>query len=115
MLVRRAHGVTAAWQKHLSDASEEVAKTERLQAFTNAKASKPTSAKTGPSEAEYTAAAMQTEEVKRAKLREVAAIYAAILVKHTNYSNTQQVRALAYRQPLRRRHRPVALPFQTAL
>ena len=29
----------------------------------------------------------------RGKLREVAAIYAAILVKHTNYSNTQQERA----------------------
>ena len=82
----------AARQKHLSDASEEVAKTERLQAFTNAKASKPTPTKIGPSESEHTAAAMQTEEEARAKLREVAAIYAAILVKHTNYANTQQAR-----------------------
>ena len=78
----------AAPQKLLNDASEEVAKTERLTAFTAGKASKPAR----PASSEQTAATMQAEEEAKAKLKDIANIYAAILVKHTNYANTQQER-----------------------
>ena len=67
---------------------EEVAKTERLTAFTADKASKPAR----PASSKQTAAAMQAEEEAKAKLKGIANIYAAILVKHTNYANTQQER-----------------------
>ena len=85
------------WQKHLSDASEEVAKTERLNLYTQGKtkSSSPSSPTTPPqtaAQSEHTAAAMQTEEEARAKLKDIAGIYAAILVKYTNYANTQQER-----------------------
>ena len=65
-----------------------MAKTERLTAFTADKASKPAR----PASSKQTAAAMQAEEEAKAKLKGIANIYAAILVKHTNYANTQQER-----------------------
>jgi len=81
-------------QKLLTDASEEVAKREQLHAFTQGKAAKQGSSPPKPlAEPERNVGAIQAEEEARGKLREVAAIYAAILVKHTNYSNTQQERA----------------------
>jgi len=38
------------------------------------------------------AAAIELEQAARGRLREVAALYAAILVQHSNYANTQQDR-----------------------
>jgi len=72
-------------QKHLSDASEEMAKAERLNLYSQGKTNS-----SSITQLEYAAAAMKADEESRGKMREVAAIYAAILVKYTNYSNTQE-------------------------
>ena len=63
-----------ALQKHLGEASDEAAKTGAA----------------GPARPSSSTVAL--EEEARAKLKEVATIYAAILVKYSNYANTQQER-----------------------
>ena len=63
-----------ALQKHLGETQDEAAKTGQA----------------GP--ARPAAATVELEEAARAALKDVATIYAAILVKYSNYANTQQER-----------------------
>jgi len=83
-------------QKQMSDACDEVAKTERLNLYTQGK-TKSTSAALTVTPLKTLAhfehiSTVTADEKARRKLRELAAIYATILVQHTNYSNTQQER-----------------------